>query len=76
MYKSARYLGRDVGLSAEAMNVWLKREGFQDGEPGNYRVTKKGFSYARQRHRDAGGRYNAGYNVVSWPEEIFDVLPP
>lgn len=76
MRKSAKYLGEDVGLSAQAMNVWLKREGFLEGEPGNYRVTDKGFPYARQTHWDAGDSHNAGYPVVSWPEEIFDNLGP
>lgn len=76
MRKSAKYLGKDVGLSPQAMNVWLKREGFIEGEPGNYRVTDKGFPYARQTHWDAGDSHNAGYPVVSWPEEILDELGP
>lgn len=42
MRKSARYLGRDVGLNAEEVNVWLKEEGYLEGEPGDYRVTEKG----------------------------------
>lgn len=50
MRKSARYLGRDVGLNAEEVNVWLKEEGYLEGEPGDYRVTEKGRPYATQRH--------------------------
>ena len=76
MRKSAKYLGKDVGLSPQAMNVWLKREGFIEGEPGNYRVTDTGFPYARQTHWDAGDSHTAGYPVVSWPEEILDELGP
>lgn len=76
MRKSAKYLGKDVGLNSQAMNVWLRREGYIEGEPGNYRVTDKGFPYARQTHRDAGDSHNAGYPVVSWPEEILDELGP
>ena len=76
MRKSAKYLGKDVGLNPQAMNVWLRREGFIEGEPGNYCVTDKGFPYARQTHWDAGDSHNAGYPVVSWPEEILDKLGP
>ena len=76
MRKSAKYLGKDVGLSPQAMNVWLRREGFIEGEPGNYKVTDKGFPYAHQTHRDAGDGHNTGYSVVSWPEEILDELGP
>ncbi|MDB1866467.1 hypothetical protein PMX26_08540 [Collinsella aerofaciens] len=61
MRKSARYLGRDVGLNAEEMNVWLKEEGYLEGEPGDYRVTEKGHPYATQRHRETGSPNHAGY---------------
>lgn len=46
MRKSARCLGRDVGLNAEEVNVWLKEEGYLEGEPGDYRVTEKGRPYS------------------------------
>lgn len=74
MRKSARYLGKDVGLSDQAMNVLLKEEGYLDGEPGNYTVTEKGRPYVSERHWDAGDSLNAGYVVTSWDEEILDVI--
>lgn len=61
MRKSARYLGRDVGLNAEEVNVWLKEEGYLEGEPGDYRVTEKGRPYATQRHWETGSPNHAGY---------------
>lgn len=48
MRKSARYLGRDVGLNAEEVNVWLKEEGYLEGEPGDYRVTRRGVLMPRR----------------------------
>lgn len=76
MCKSARYLGRDVGLNAEEMNVWLKEEGYLEGEPGDYRVTEKGRPYATQRHWETGSPNHAGYVSTSWKEEILNEIGP
>ena len=76
MRKSARYLGRDVGLNAEEMNVWLKEEGYLEGEPGDYRVTEKGRPYAMQRHWETGSPNHAGYVSTSWKEEILNEIGP
>lgn len=76
MRKSARYLGRDVGLNAEEMNVWLKEEGYLEGEPGDYRVTEKGRPYATQRHWETGSPNHAGYVSTSWKEEILNEIGP
>lgn len=76
MRKSARYLGRDVGLNAEEVNVWLKEEGYLEGEPGDYRVTEKGRPYATQRHWETGRPNHAGYVSTSWKEEILNEIGP
>ena len=76
MRKSARYLGRDVGLNAEEMNVWLKEEGYLEVEPGDYRVTEKGRPYATQRHWETGSPNHAGYVSTSWKEEILNEIGP
>lgn len=76
MRKSARYLGRDVGLNAEEVNVWLKEEGYLEGEPGDYRVTEKGRPYATQRHWEPGSPNHAGYVSTSWKEEILNEIGP
>lgn len=76
MRKSARYLGRDVGLNAEEMNVWLKEEGYLEGEPGDYRVTEKGRPYVTQRHWETGSPNHAGYVSTSWKEEILNEIGP
>lgn len=76
MRKSVRYLGRDVGLNAEEVNVWLKEEGYLEGEPGDYRVTEKGLPYATQRHWEIGSPNHAGYVSTSWKEEILNEIGP
>lgn len=76
MRKSARYLGRDVGLNAEEVNVWLMEEGYLEGEPGDYRVTEKGRPYATQRHWETGSPNHAGYVSTSWKEEILNEIGP
>lgn len=76
MRKSARYLGRDVGLNAEEVNVWLKEEGYLEGEPGDYRVTEKGRPYATQGHWETGSPNHAGYVSTSWKEEILNEIGP
>lgn len=76
MRKSARCLGRDVGLNAEEVNVWLKEEGYLEGEPGDYRVTEKGRPYATQRHWETGSPNHAGYVSTSWKEEILNEIGP
>lgn len=76
MRKSARYLGRDVGLNAEEVNVWLKEEGYLEGEPGDYRVTEKGRPYATQRHWETGSPNHADYVSTSWKEEILNEIGP
>lgn len=76
MRKSARYLGRDVGLNAEEVNVWLKEEGYLEGEPGDYRVTEKGRPYATQRHWETGSPNHAGHVSTSWKEEILNEIGP
>lgn len=76
MRKSARYLGRDVGLNAEEVNVWLKEEGYLEGEPGDYRVTEKGRPYATQRHWETGSPNHTGYVSTSWKEEILNEIGP
>lgn len=76
MRKSARYLGRDVGLNAEEVNVWLKEEGYLEGEPGDYRVTEKGRPYATQSHWETGSPNHAGYVSTSWKEEILNEIGP
>lgn len=76
MRKSARYLGRDVGLNAEEVNVWLKEEGYLEGEPGDYMVTEKGRPYATQRHWETGSPNHAGYVSTSWKEEILNEIGP
>lgn len=76
MRKSARCLGRDVGLNAEEVNVWLKEEGYLEGEPGDYRVTEKGRPYATQRHWETGSPNHAGHVSTSWKEEILNEIGP
>ena len=63
-------------LNPEQMNVWLKKEGFQTGEPGNYEPTEKGAKYAHQKGADNGygGYAFRGWNWVEWDEAIAEQL--
>ena len=76
MGKSARQLGRELGLTAEETNVLLKEEGLLDGEPGDYYVTSKGEEHATEvgRHRGPGGSpwYNRSWTERYWDDDILD----
>ena len=78
MRKSARILGRDLGLGAREMNQLLKDQGFLEGEPGAYVVTEKGAPFAKETdfHRGCGGSpwYNRYWSQRTWDESIEDVL--
>lgn len=78
MNKSARILGQEYGLTAQEMNFLLKDEGYLEGVPGNYSVTKKGSDYAEEddHHRGTGGYswYNRHWTTRVWDERILDEL--
>lgn len=76
--KSARILGYDYGLSSQEMNYLLKKQGFLDGEPGNYFVTSKGAPYAIEKdfHRgnDGYSHYNRYWETRTWDDNIRNEL--
>ena len=76
MTLSARMLGKKYGLTAEEMNVLLKEEGFQKGDPCNYSVTEKGKKFAHYNADDNGyGGYGyKGWEWVVWDESIINEL--
>lgn len=76
MTLSARMLGKKYGLTAEEMNVLLKEEGFQKGEPGNYSVTEKGKKFAHYKADDSGygGYAHKAWEWVEWDESIINEL--
>lgn len=67
--KSAKQLGQILRLNAREVNVLLKNKGFLDGEPGNYRLTKKGEEYAETRYKDNG---YGGYAARAWEFLMWD----
>lgn len=78
MGKSARILGEKHNLTAQEMNYILNKNGFLDGEPGDYFPSEIGKQYASQKdfHRGTGGyaRYNRYWTTTTWDDSIEDVL--
>lgn len=78
MGKSARILGEAYNLNAQEMNYILNKEGFLDGEPGDYFPSEMGKQYATQKdfHRGTGGyaHYNRYWTTTTWDDSIEDAL--
>ncbi len=78
MNKSARQLGYEHGLTAQEMNYILKEKGFLEGKPGEYFLTERGKTYAKEQdfHRGTGGyqHYNRYWTTRSWDEDIINEL--
>lgn len=78
MQMSARILGKSYGLTAEEMNRVLVKQGFLEGEPGEYNVTSKALKYAVEKdfHRGNGGysRYNCYWTTRTFDDSIKEVL--
>ncbi len=49
MYPSTRFLGKLYGLDIHEMNWLLKKQGFLEGIPGEYRVTEKGSKFTDEK---------------------------
>lgn len=67
--KSARQLGRMVGMSDREVNLALKDLGYLTGQPGNWQLTNKGARYAILRHEDNG---YGGYAYRGWEWPMWD----
>lgn len=78
MGKSARILGQENGLTSQEMNYILKKEGYLNGDVGDYCVTAKGAPFANEKdfHRGTGGyaQYNRYWTTRTWNERIQDEL--
>lgn len=78
MQKSARLLGMDLGITAQAMNQLLLLQGFLTGEPGNYECTEKAKPYVKEKFfsRGTGGYaiYNPCWSTRSYDDSILDVI--
>lgn len=78
MAKSARLLGRDLGMTAQEMNAALKTHGYLEGEPGAYALTDKGQVYGRERYHSNGvgghSMYQVNYETRTWSEDVVDAL--
>ncbi len=70
MYKSARLLGCDYGLTAAEMNRVLEKLGFLTGAPQNYSITEKAKEFAKIKFVD--NSYGAQY--IAYDESIKNVL--
>ena len=69
MYYSARKLGKIFGLTAQEMNVALKKLGYILGQPGYYFPTEKGMPFFKANYCSNG---YGGYASSSWTEFTYD----
>ena len=71
MYISATDLGRKYGINAMEMNKILEKEGFLEGEPGDYYPTEKGKDFVQEEYHHRG---NGGYSTYNryWTTRKFD----
>jgi ribosomal protein S27AE len=71
-------LGQDYGLTGEEMNYVLKKEGYLEGDAGEYSISDKGSPYAEETdfHRGPGGYafYNRDWVTRKWDESLTDEL--
>lgn len=78
MQKSARQLGKELGLSDREMNQLLKNEGFITGKPNNWSVTEKGKAYAELEDRRSGvggfQQYNPTWTITTYDDSILDSI--
>jgi len=77
MRYSARMIGRKLGKSTKEVYSILKDMGYLDGNPGNWSLTELGKESGgaesiKDNHEH--GRYNVTYSVISWAENIVDLL--
>lgn len=76
MRKSAKQLGRIMGLSASEVMRRLANIGFLEGRPGDWSITPEGEEYGEERLCDNGyGGYAArSWSYFVWDEDVIDLL--
>ena len=77
MQVSARILGQEFALNAQETNLLLKKEGFLEGEPGNYYPTEKASKYVEETEHNKGyGGYaqHSRYSTRTFDDSIKDEL--
>ena len=72
MRKSARLLGRMVGLGSREVNLKLAELGYLEGKPGNWTITEEGKKHGEERFDGNGyGGYAArGWSYFMWDEDV------
>lgn len=74
MGKSTAGLGRELGLNSQETNILLRDAGYLEGEPGDWRLTKKGREHAEQEHWDVSSPMHAGYITTRWDDSVLEEL--
>lgn len=72
MGMSTAGLGRELGLNSQETNILLRDEGYQEGEPGDWRLTEKGQAHAEQQHWDVSSPTHAGYVTTRWDDSVLE----
>ncbi|MBP3805098.1 MAG: hypothetical protein J6I76_14650 [Oribacterium sp.] len=79
MFYSARTIGYGYGINAQTMNRILRKLGYLEGYPGNYRPTEMAEPYVNVNDHNMatnGGytRFNAAYETISYNEDFVELL--
>ena len=75
---SARAIGRELGLTAQQVNVELKHAGLLYGEPGAYGLTERGTLFGKEHHHSNGvggySQYQVNYETRGWDKSVIAEL--
>lgn len=79
MQKSAKIMGREIGLTASEMKWLLKDQGFLEGRPGDYSFTEKALPFSPKTesvHLGPGGYlcYNHYYDKQTIDDSVMNAL--
>jgi hypothetical protein len=76
MGMTATELGRELGIGAREVNKLLKFHGFMEGDPGAYRPTALGrtFAVAHDFDNGYGGFAHRQWGWLSWKDGLVDAL--
>ena len=77
MQVSASKLGQEYALNSQETNLLLKKQGFLEGEPGNYYPTEKASKYVEETEHNKGyGGYAkySRYSTRTFDDSIKDEL--
>ena len=75
-YLTARQIGKQVGLTAREVNLYLAQLGFLAGKPGDWNITKQGklFSTVVDKDNGYGGYAARSCSFIKWDDAIIVLI--